>query len=118
MFVDSQNKVFFQESYAGVDCVKHFFKRLKHYEQVVDKQKQIYKKVDQISATSKEWDLYDMTEKCHICKKPFLNDGFKFKKVVDHDHVTGKILGAAHSICNFKRQSPYYTTIFFHNAQG
>ena len=71
MFVDSQNKVFFQESYAGVDCVKHFFKRLKHYEQVVDKQKQIYKKVDQISATSKEWDLYDMTEKCHICKKTF-----------------------------------------------
>ena len=55
---------------------------------------------------------YHKADKCYICQKPFSNEHFKTKKVVDHDHVTSKILGAAHSICNFKRQSPYHTTIF------
>ena len=118
MFVDSKNKVFFEEAYAGVDCVKHFFERLKHYEKIVEAKKQIFKKVKQINATPEEWELFYETKECHICKKPFSNVSFKLKKVVDHDHVSGKIVGAAHSICNFKRQSPYYTTIFFHNAQG
>ena len=118
MFVDSNNEVFFEEAYAGVDCVKHFFERLKHYEKIVEAQKQIFREVYHINATPEEWELFHETEECYICKKPFSEANFKMKKVVDHDHVTSKILGAAHSICNFKRQSPYYTTIFFHNAQG
>ena len=39
MFVDSKNKVFFQEAYAGEDCVRYFFKRLKYYEEVVETRK-------------------------------------------------------------------------------
>lgn len=118
MFVNSENIVFFQEEYAGKDCVKHFFHRIKHYEIIVENQKKIFKKVNQINATSKDWEQYHKAKQCYICKKPFSNVSFKLKKVVDHDHISGKILGAAHSICNFKRQSPYYTTIYFHNAQG
>ena len=41
-----------------------------------------------------------------------------YRKVLDHDHVTGKIMGAAHSLCNLTRSGPYHTPIFFHNAQG
>ena len=118
MFVDSKNDVFFQEAYAGTDCVKYFFKSLTRYEKIVQARKQIFKKVNQIRATKEEWDYYYKADKCYICQKPFSNQHFKTKKVVDHDHVTSKILGAAHSICSFKRQSPYYTTIYFHNAQG
>ena len=118
LFVNSKDKVFFQEEYAGDDCVKHFFKRLKYYEKVVEDQKKIFRKVSQINATSTEWKSYHKTKKCYICNKPFANDNFKYKKVVDHDHVSGKILGAAHSLCNFQRQAPFRTPIFFHNAQG
>ena len=118
MFVDGEDKVFLQEEYAGEDCVKHFFKRLIHYESLVENQKQKYQNVIPIKATPDEWKLYEEAQQCYICKKPFLNDGFKFKKVVDHDHITGEILGAAHSICNLQRQAPYHTTIYFHNAQG
>ena len=80
--------------------------------------KKKFKKVGQIKATSSEWELYHKAKECYICKGTFKNNDFKYKKVVDHDHISGKIFGAAHSLCNFKRQSPYYTPIFFHNAQG
>ena len=118
MFVDSKNDVFFQEAYAGTDCVKYFFKNLTRYEKIVQTRKQIFRNVNQINGTKEEWNQFHKAVKCYICQKPFSNEHFKTKKVVDHDHVTSKILGAAHSICNFKRQSPYYTTIYFHNAQG
>ena len=118
MFVDSQDKVFFQEEYSGQDCVKHFFERLNNYEEIVEKRKKILRKVSNIIASSNEWASYHAANKCYICKEHFNSDNFKYRKVVDHDHISGKILGAAHSICNFKRQSPYHTTIFFHNAQG
>ena len=118
LFVDSKDKVFFQEEYAGEDCVKHFFKRLKYYQKVVEDQKKILRKVSQINATSTEWKSFHKAKKCYICNKPFAIDNFKYKKVVDHDHVSGKILGAAHSLCNLQRQAPFRTPIFFHNAQG
>ena len=118
LFVDSEDNVFFQEEYAGEDCVKHFFKRLKHYEKVVENHKKNFKKVTKIKATLTEWKLYKKANECYICHKPFAEANFKYKKVVDHDHVSGKILGAAHSLCNLQRQAPFRTPIFFHNAQG
>ena len=118
LFVDSEDTVFFQEEYAGEDCVKHFFERLKHYEKVVEKQKKKFRKVSEINATEDEWEMFYEANECYICKKPFVNNHLKLKKVVDHDHVSGKIIGAAHSLCNFKRQAPFHTPIFFHNAQG
>ena len=117
LFVDSEDKVFFQEEYAGEDCVKHFFERLKYYEIIVRNRKKIFREVNEISATEAEWKMYYEAKECYICKKSF-EANFNNRKVVDHDHISGKILGAAHSLCNFKRQSPYLTPIFFHNAQG
>lgn len=118
LFVDSENKVFFEEQYAGEDCVKHFFMSLKRYENIVEDQKRKFKEVCQIKATSAEWELYNKAKKCYICKEPFDKYSVQKRKVADHDHVSGKIHGAAHSLCNLQRKSPYYTPIFFHNAQG
>ena len=36
--------------------------------------------------------------KCKNCDKKFM----KKDKVIDHDHITGKYRGAAHSSCNLK----------------
>ena len=55
--------------------------------------------------------------KCKQCNKKFL---FK-NKVIDHDHITGKFRGAAHSSCNTKlRIDPEKVKIpvFFHNLRG
>ena len=55
--------------------------------------------------------------KCKHCNKKFMNKD----KVIDHDHITGKYRGAAHSSCNLKlRIDPDKVKIpvFFHNLRG
>ena len=117
-FVDSDNDVFYQETYAGADAVEVFLEKMPDYEDVVAKRKQRFRNTSQIIASEEEWRQYHDATHCHICKKGFV-DGCRFyKKVVDHDHVSGAIIQAAHSICNLQRQGPYRTPIYFHNAQG
>ena len=38
------------------------------------------------------------------------------KRVIDHNHFTGKYFGIAHSICNLKRRSRAEMVVFLHNA--
>ena len=55
--------------------------------------------------------------KCKHCNKKFMNKD----KVIDHDHITGKYRGAAHSSCNLKlRIDPdkIKIPVFFHNLRG
>ena len=118
LFVDSNNQVFFQEEYVGTDAAKQFLERLPHYEKKVEERKQKFREVKRIQATAQDWWSYKKATTCHICYKPFNPDNFKLRKVPDHDHVTGKMVGAAHLICNLHRIGGYYTPIYFHNAQG
>ena len=42
-------------------------------------------------------------------------------KVIDHDHITGKYRGAAHSSCNLKLRIDHdkiKIPVFFHNLRG
>jgi hypothetical protein len=39
-------------------------------------------------------------------------------KVSDHDHITGKFLGAAHSWFNLQRRKKYIVPVFFHNLKN
>ena len=55
---------------------------------------------------------------CHICHKPFNETDFNKRKVLDHDHFTGKIMGAAHSDCNLQRRKSFQIPVFFHNFRG
>ena len=54
-FVDSENKVFYQETYSGNDAVEKFLSNLEHYEQVVEEYKQRYKDTSQIIASKNDW---------------------------------------------------------------
>lgn len=117
-FVDSDNDVFFQETYGGEDAVEVFLNRLQEYEKIVYERKQRFRQTKDIKASEYEWQEYHNATQCHICKKEFDPASFMYKKVVDHDHVNGKIIQAAHRICNLHRQGPYLTPIYFHNAQG
>ena len=116
--MDSNNQVFFQEEYVGTDAAKKVLERLSHYEEKVEERKQKFKSVKKIEATPQDWCLYKKATTCHICYKPFQNFNPEKQKVADHDHVTGKMVGAAHRDCNLARNGGYYTPIYFHNAQG
>ena len=118
LFVDSENEVFFQEEYAGTDAVNRFLNSLPKYEKIVYERKQRFRAVKQMNASAEDWRSYQHATVCHICERPFNHSIKKYKKVVDHDHVTGKMVGAAHLICNLFRSGCYRTPIFFHNAQG
>ena len=118
LFVDSNDEVFFQEEYVGEDAAKHFLEQLSHYEKIVVERKQKFRDVLKTQASAQEWQMYRKAKVCHICGGQFLKEPRIYRKVLDHDHVTGKIMGAAHSLCNLTRSGPYHTPIFFHNAQG
>ena len=116
-FVDSDNDVFYQETYSGDDAVEVFLKKLSDYEDVVNERKQRFRHTSQIKASNEEWRDYHEATHCHICEKIF-DDSRMYRKVVDHDHVSGGNIRAAHSICNLQHQGPHKTPIYFHNGQG
>ena len=101
-FVDSENEVFYQETYSGKDAVENFLSKLDYFEELVEARKQRFKNTSQIIASKNDWEEYHAATLCHICKKEFDPCTRKYKKVVDHDHVTGNIVQAAHSICNLQ----------------
>ena len=69
-----------------------------------------------------ENNFYNEQEVCYISKEKFCTDKnekneFKlYQKIRDHCHYTGKIRGAAHSICNLKYKVPKEIPIIIHNA--
>ena len=94
--------------YRGRDCSKRFCEDLKkHVIKIIN-----FKEKDMIPLTDEEIIYYEKQKLCHICKKEFCydkNEKNKFKlyqKVRDHCHYTGKLRGAAHSICNLRYKVP------------
>ena len=59
---------------------------------------------------------------CYICGKQFPDEFTNTKrsltKVRDHDHLTGKYRGAAHSQCNLNMRKTYKIPVFIHNFRG
>ena len=57
--------------------------------------------------------VYDNSTLCHICNEELGED-----RVRDHYHLSGKIRGAAHEVCNLKYKVPNYFPVVFHNLSG
>ena len=93
LFVDSDDEVFFQEEYVGEDAAKHFLERLPHYEKIVREIKQKFRDVLKNQASAQEWQMYRKAKVCHICGGQFKNESRIYRKVLDHDHMSGKIMG-------------------------
>ena len=55
---------------------------------------------------------------CHNSKGQFDDADNELRKVRDHDHITGRFLGAAHNRCNLQRAVVYEIPVFFHNFKG
>ena len=58
---------------------------------------------------------------CCICRRadrPFDGEHADWRKVQDHDHVTGYYINAAHDLCNRQRKVIYNVPVFFQNLRG
>lgn len=63
---------------------------------------------------------YGETADCYMCHRKFdKNSDPKFKKVIEHDHLTGQYRGAACQDCNTQRRLKRNDVpVFFHNLRG
>ena len=63
-----------------------------------------------------EQEAHKKAWRCYACKKPF-----KFgvrKRVLDHDHDSGKYRGAACNNCNLKMRRPTTMVVYMRNFEG
>ena len=59
-------------------------------------------------------------KQCHVCEKGFFRsekDKFKYIKVRDHCHYTGKFRGAADIVFNLRYNVPKKILVIIHNRQ-
>lgn len=78
----------------------------------------VFKKCNKMDPlTDDEQMSYDLSEKCHICGKPF-TDPKKNPKCRDHDHLSGKYRGPAHKKCNLLYRRKLNIPVVFHNLKG
>ena len=105
-------EVLFHNTFFGDDCAEHLLitlcKSEKHYRRYLDTF------VKPIIFGEEEDKLFRDAKDCYLCGKPKTAAGL----VRDHDHSTGKFLGAAHYACNLARARTKRIPIFAHNLCG
>ena len=74
-----------------------------------------YEKKEIMPLTDEEKESYEKQKVCYICEKEFSTNK-NYCKVRDHCHYTGKIRGAARSICNLRYKIPKEIPVVFHNG--
>ena len=64
-----------------------------------------------LTMSVKDEEKFQLSNECRICNKLFTEEG---KKVRDHDHITGRYRGSAHSNLKLTKKVP----VIFHNLRG
>ena len=120
--VRSDGRVMSEKLYRGEDCMDVFFDWL---DLDLAEIREDLKNERPLAMTKQDWAIHSAADKCWVCGgdfKPYSNgDSEALWKVRDHDHLTGKYRGAAHSKCNLSlRIDPFHTPvpILFHNLKN
>ena len=120
--VRSDGQVISERLYRGEDAMGVFFDWL---EQELENIREDLKHIRPLRMTEDDWVNHENATKCWICDGPFTdyNPGDKggMWKVLDHDHLTGRYRGPAHSKCNQQLCiEPYRSPIpvIFHNLKN
>lgn len=108
LILDEKENVIASNTYTGKDCTVKFLEEL-----LVIEKKILSAKSLPLKMTVKNEKVFLKSVMCHICEKDLNSD-----KVRDHCHRSGKYLGAAHNLCNLKRQETKKIPMFCHNLSG
>ena len=112
LILNQNNKIVHEYTFAGENAAEVFIDHLLEcYEIWV---KSLLETIQPMRITWAEQKLFDESDTCYLCHKSFEIDNVV--KCRDHNHFTGKYLGAACQQCNLKRQRPRELPIFLHNG--
>ena len=101
--------------YTGGNVAEEFCKRLEiETKEIYDK---YFANTVPLKMSKDELKKYEETTVCHFCEEVIIDEGDDFK-VKNHDHLTGKFVGAAHQSCNSKFDEPTFIPVVFHNLSG
>jgi hypothetical protein len=99
--------------YRGKNTIKEFILKMKEIEQML---MPLIKAVEPIQMSAQDERDFKCAKNCCLCKKPLGKD-----RVRDHDHLSGKYRGAAHSVCNLeegkKRTRRFEIPVFFQDGR-
>ena len=107
--------------YRGDNVVDTFLQRLDDEQREISNILSVEKPM---VMTAEDVQRHHQATECFICDQPFGAE----RPVRDHDHLTGKYRGAAHSECNLafkyhrlnnsKKNPSYIVPVVFHNLRG
>jgi len=109
--------------FDGHDCIDKFVKYLLNIEDSMIEILRTNKPMEELTTAEKK--KHRDAQTCYLCNQPFGKD--TLEKVRDHDHITGKFRGSAHSSCNLQlnhkmgkrtNRNRCKIPIIFHNAKG
>ena len=104
--------------YRGQNVVEMFLKSLRKESDAIC---EIIKKAAPMRITTAEEFTFQTAERCYLCDELLGTD-----RVRDHDHLTGRFRGPAHSNCNLqlqydnadRKKSKFFIPVIFHNLRG
>lgn len=100
-------------SYYGDDAVEHFIDTVLNIAEKYLPKQSPGRKMEDMPEKDKRA-IREATPYCYLCGV-FMRVG---DRSLDHDHLTGKFLGVAHSACNLMRREVPKITCMSHNLSG
>lgn len=107
LILDRNEKIVFQNTYTGLDCVQKFLAELISIEPEL---LAVLNRNELLNMGVGDERRFKTAVQCHICETDLDND-----RVRDHCHITGNYLGAAHTLCNLERVEEKSIPMFCHN---
>lgn len=106
-----EDEIVHTNTYMGEDPAEHLIEHLAEQQDAWIKD-ELDKNLE-MNFTSEDRKKFEESSKCYICDEDFNDTRCKCR---DHDHNTGRFIGAACTVCNLQRQRPVPLKIFVHNG--
>ena len=112
VILDSQNNIIHEKTYVGAEAAINFIDHLIHcWRSWIHT---LLERTEEMIYTRNDYIDFTRAECCYLCQKNF--ESQNLMKNRDHNHHTGKYLGAACTSCNLKRKRIKKIPIFLHNG--